>query len=425
MPTSPAVKHEPLDFSELKISGSDSEQEVLRSVSPQAQTKRELTPSPPLNSPSIHSPPPRPSISFDVIKTSPGSPGMVPRPDIPLPPAPAPAPSKGKGRAVVPPSQQPQPGSGSSLSAPLPPVCAPSPGPLRRLPNFGLSCTGRVTWPPLPESNRYNVSKQMERKEQNKEIQRFLSEESQRSDSEEPVRPVRTGQPGASAAEELMSYLESEANSRTLSTDELVQYATAAVAPSDPQSYKDAMRRNDSHLWQKAVDDELAAMDENSVWVVAELPAGRTAIRTKWVLKVKQKLDGTVERYKARLVAQGFAQKPHLDYTETFAPVAKFGSIRAILAVAAIEDMEIHLLDVSNAFLNGNLEEEIYIHPPEGSALTGKVLRLCKSLYGLKQSPRAWYNHLDATFKSMGSCQCPSDNSVWVCVEHQTMWYFH
>lgn len=211
-----------------------------------------------------------------------------------------------------------------------------------------------------------------------------------------------------------MSYLEAESDKQTLSTDELVQYATAAIAPSDPQSYKDAMKQEDAHLWQKAVADKLKAMDDNSVWVEAELPAGRMAIRTKWVLKVKQKSDGTVERYKACLVAQGFAQKPHLDYTETFAPVAKFGSIRAILAIAAIEDMEIHLLDVSNAFLNGELEEEIYILPPEGSALTGKVLCLCKSLYGLKQSPCAWYNHLDATFKSMGFRQCPSDNSVWV-----------
>ena len=100
-------------------------------------------------------------------------------------------------------------------------------------------------------------------------------------------------------------------------------------------------------------------------------------------------------------MAQGFSQKPHLDYTETFAPVAKFVSLRTVLALAAAEDMEVHHMDISSAFLNGDLEEETYMAQPEGFAAKGQehlVCRLKKSIYGLKQSPQQWYKKLHSTF---------------------------
>ena len=153
------------------------------------------------------------------------------------------------------------------------------------------------------------------------------------------------------------------------------------------------------------------------MWDLAECPADRKPIGCGWVFRIKYKADGTVERYKARLVAKGFAQKPHLDYTETFAPVVKFASLRTIIAVAAMEDLELDSMDISSAFLNGDLDEEIYMSQPEGFAVPGKehlVCRLKKSLYGLKQSPRQWYQKLNETFMQLGFRRIQSDNCIYV-----------
>lgn len=204
-----------------------------------------------------------------------------------------------------------------------------------------------------------------------------------------------------------------------ISDDEVIEYAhaTSTSIPDEPHSFKEAMSRPDAHRWKTAMGDEIKAMESNGVWELTSLPKGHKAIGSKWVMKIKQNSDGSIERYKARLVAQGFTQQPYVDYKETFASVAKFASLRAILAIAAIEDLEVHSMDISNAFLNGDLEEEVYLKQPEGFAVPGqedKVLRLRKSLYGLKQSPRAWYKHLAATFKEMGFKKLASDASVWI-----------
>jgi len=124
---------------------------------------------------------------------------------------------------------------------------------------------------------------------------------------------------------------------------------------------------------------------------VVPLPRGRKPVKCKWVLKVKELQDGG-PKYKARLVAKGFSQKEGIDYKETYAPVIKYKSLRTLLAVANERDMEIHQMDVTTAFLNGDLEEEIFMQPPEGQedCKPGMVWRLERSLYGLKQSPRCW-----------------------------------
>ena len=129
---------------------------------------------------------------------------------------------------------------------------------------------------------------------------------------------------------------------------------------------------------------------------------------------IKQKADGSIERYKARLVAKGFTQTLRIDYEETFAPVAKMNSIRVLFSLAACFDWPLYQLDVKNAFLNGILEEEVYMRLPPGFE-TGKnkVCKLKKALYGLKQSPRAWFNRFGKVIKGFGYIQSQADHTLF------------
>jgi hypothetical protein len=155
----------------------------------------------------------------------------------------------------------------------------------------------------------------------------------------------------------------------------------------------------------------------NNTWTLVPLPTSRKLVSCKWVFKIKQGANGEVERYKARLVARDFTQTYGVDYNETFVLVTKFTSIRCILALPALEDMEIHQMDVKTAFLKGELEEEIYMEQPQGFVHQGGehlVCKLHKSLYGLKQSPRAWNQKLDAFLKSIEFMKSGVDPSVYV-----------
>jgi Reverse transcriptase (RNA-dependent DNA polymerase) len=147
-----------------------------------------------------------------------------------------------------------------------------------------------------------------------------------------------------------------------------------------------------------------------------QLPPGRKAIGSRWVFKVKRNADGSIERYKARLVAQGFAQRPGFDYTETFAPTPKWAALRAIFALAAIEDLELESVDISGAYLNGELDEEVYMKQPEGFEEKGKdwYWRLLKSLYGLKQAGRQWHKKLNEVLEQVGFKRTVCEHSIWV-----------
>jgi len=128
-------------------------------------------------------------------------------------------------------------------------------------------------------------------------------------------------------------------------------------------------------------------MRVNQVWNLVDLPLGRKAIGNKWILKIKRKADGSIERYKARLVAKGYTQQEGIDYEETFSPVVRFTSIRLILAIVAHLDLELHQMDVKTAFLNGELDEEIYMEQPVGFVVEGQEHKVCmlqRSIYGLK-----------------------------------------
>jgi hypothetical protein len=177
------------------------------------------------------------------------------------------------------------------------------------------------------------------------------------------------------------------------------------------------MRRPDSELWHKAMVRKMEAHLENGTWEPVKLPHGRKAIGSKCVFKVKRNPDGTVERYKARLVAKGFGQRPGVDFDETFAPTTKWAALRAILALAALENLELEPIDIRNAYLNGALHDvDVYMQQPDGFAERDStwVARLLKGLYGLKQGGREWFRRLEEVLIELGFARIRSDSSVFI-----------
>ncbi len=191
---------------------------------------------------------------------------------------------------------------------------------------------------------------------------------------------------------------------------------TTIVFSEKPQTMEEALNGEDAKKWEIAVQEEYDSLVLNNTWSLVPLPKGRKPISCKWVFKIKHGVDGEVQCYKARFVARGFTQTFGVDYNETFAPIAKFVSIHCILALAAIEDIEIHQIDVKTSFFNGDLEEEIYMEQPKGFTQEGEhlVCKLHKSLYGLEQSSRAWNKKLDVFLKNIEFVTSDAKFSVYI-----------
>ncbi|RVW82645.1 Retrovirus-related Pol polyprotein from transposon RE1 [Vitis vinifera] len=161
----------------------------------------------------------------------------------------------------------------------------------------------------------------------------------------------------------------------------------------------------------------MEALLKNKTWIFVNLPKGQKTVGCKWVFSIKYKVDGTIERYKARLVAKGFTQTYGVDYQETFSPVAKLNTVRVLLSLAANLDWPLHQFDVKNAFLHGDLEEDIYMDIPSGYVANTEgniVCKLQRTLYGLKQSPRAWFGRFSTTMKKYGFQQSNSDHTLFL-----------
>ena len=152
----------------------------------------------------------------------------------------------------------------------------------------------------------------------------------------------------------------------------------ATIQNKEPLTVNEALNSSEKNEWRKAMEEEVKSMHKNDVWELDEPPQDRQVIGSKWVFKRKIDSGTSVERYKARLVTQGFTQKPGLDYDETFCPVVRFESLRILAAMAVQDGLILHQMDVTSAFLNGTLSEEVYMKQPEGFIEKGKENLVCK-----------------------------------------------
>jgi len=187
----------------------------------------------------------------------------------------------------------------------------------------------------------------------------------------------------------------------------------------DPVSFDEAAKED---VWIKEMDEEIDSIERNNTWDLVDLAECKNIIGVKWVYKTKMNAEGEVEKYKARLVAQGFSQQPDIDYNETFSPVERIDTVRMVLAIATQNKWIMHQMDVKSAFLNGCLEEEVYVRQPSGYEIDkhrDKVYKLRKDLYGLKQASIVWYSRIDEYLISVGFSRSPSEPTLYTKVNQE------
>jgi len=201
-------------------------------------------------------------------------------------------------------------------------------------------------------------------------------------------------------------------------TQEMQQLAM--FISNDPTTFEEAAR---SQVWRDAMKSEMVAIEKNETWELIDLPIGAKKIGVKWLFKTKLNEKGEIDKCKARLVAKGYTQQAGIDYTEVFAPVARWDTIRLTLSIAANCGWKVYQLDVKSAFLHGEIEEEVYVEQTKGFEVKGaedKVYKLKKALYGLKQAPRAWFSKIESYFVKKGFERSTSDHTLFTKKEGET-----
>lgn len=203
-------------------------------------------------------------------------------------------------------------------------------------------------------------------------------------------------------------------------------FFTEALLPQipDPSSVKEALESPDTPHWQTAMDKEYKSLVDNHTWELTDLPPNKSVISSKWIFRRKYHSNRTLSHFKARFVARGYSQEPGIDYFDTYSPVIKIASLRLLLAFATIHDYHIHQIDVITAFLNANLTKELYSTQRDGYIQPGsenKVYPLLKSLYGLKQAFRAWYQLFDNFLLSQSFTKCGVDPNVYFKRSHNSI----
>ncbi|KAL0370961.1 UNVERIFIED_CONTAM: Retrovirus-related Pol polyprotein from transposon RE2 [Sesamum angustifolium] len=192
-------------------------------------------------------------------------------------------------------------------------------------------------------------------------------------------------------------------------------FSVSLSSVSIPNTYCEALRHP---AWKMAMDNEMSALVSRGTWELVEVPPNVDIVACRWVFTLKFRADGTLERYKARLLAKGFTQTYGVDYFETFSPVARFNSIRVLFSLAVNLSWPMYQMDIKNAFLYGDLNETVYMEQPPGYVAQGEkqrmVCKLKKAIYGLKQSPRAWFDKFCRIIGEFGFSRCQADHSVFV-----------
>ena len=183
-----------------------------------------------------------------------------------------------------------------------------------------------------------------------------------------------------------------------------------------PNTHQQAMLTPQREEWRNAEEQEIQSMMNNKVFKPTKLPMDRKAIRVRWIYRVKYDKNGVIKQYKARIVALGYQQIYGVDYSETYSPVARLTSLRILMAISSYFNLLVHQMDVDTAFLNAELKEEIYITPPEGINIPDgcDCIRLKKALFGLKQSPREWYDNLSYFLISIAFVKLHADNCMYI-----------
>ena len=190
----------------------------------------------------------------------------------------------------------------------------------------------------------------------------------------------------------------------------------SAIDEPNPKTWTQAMTSNNRQFWLKAAYDEITTIAKMRVFKLSrDIPKDRKALSAKWVWAVRRSaVTGKIERFKARWVARGDLQRKGLDYKETFAPVASLITLRILLALAAVMGLEIDQMDVVSAFLNGLIDTLFFLKQPEGFRLDDSVCELHRSIYGLCQSARAWYDILNEVVQCLGFKRLTADLVVWI-----------